>query len=553
MTLGVAQSFDDSLIAFAGINSSQAEQKRNNNQHLRSFKVDYPRAKLSTTASGAGETTVSKPEKSPQTTPLSRASLFRSRAKETGEPETYQRILRLSPWKKENLPRIAAIATSLAPQNEIVLFNANTPTPQESDVLGRVTLANQEETEDLDLLDIDSEGNFRFIYANGSSLSMCDLSSSKKAGSLEPRCIYTLPSDGAKKSKIRAVRFLSPTSFVLLINLPARSGCELVVVTLKGPKGSVARRRRIDKSIKIGVGLDVCHLTSTSNSDVQHIIAVSGNNQSIELLTLDYSPKNGYGKLYHYETFRDLHPFAMTKITFSHYIPPRHPVIAGAKPPYIKLASVSVGNTVTVHTLPLSPYPADSKRPRYVLVTPGPSEILQTIFSVIMALVVIALGAFFLQAFTEIRGGIPEVLGAKEWLPPRLRDLIAKPYMFAEGQPQQHRVYSLKWFDSPSTTSQTSEPPVVQTSLPLQSLLSSKDDSQTLVVQDHGEDVRVQAHTGEEGRSNARKWEDLPLDEREAWKTKLVDAGHWAVEEGEAILKGVFFGELAGFVGRAMV
>lgn len=549
MTLGIAQSFDDSLIALAGINSSRAEQKRNNNQHLRSFKLEYPRGKSS--ASHTVKDAGAKLEKVPQTTPLSRASLFRSRAKDTGEPETYQRILRLSPWKKENFPRIAAIATGLAPQNEIVVFNANTPTPQESDVLGRVTLANQEEAEDLDLWDIDDEGSFRLIYSIGPSLYMCDLAFSRKAESLEPRCIFTLPAVAGKKSIIRAVRFLSSTAFALLVNLPGRSGCELVVVSLKASKASVIRKRRIDKSMKIGVGLDVCHLTSPSSNDVQHVIAVSGNNQAIEVSTLDYLSKQGYGKLYHHQTFRDVHPFSMTKIAFSNYIPPRHPVAAGVKPQYIKLASVSVGNTAVVHTFSLSPYPADSKRPRYVLVTPGPSEILQTIFSVIMALIVIALGAFFLQAFTEIRGATPEVLGAKDWLPPRLRDLIVKPYLLTEEH-QQHRIYSLKWF-SPSTTSQTRNPPVVQTSLPLVSLLSSKDDTQTLVVQDHGEDVRVQTHAGEDGRSNARKWEDLPLDEREAWKTKLVDAGQWAVEEGEVILKGVFFGELAGFVGRAMV
>ncbi|WEW56485.1 hypothetical protein PRK78_001930 [Emydomyces testavorans] len=554
MSLGVAQSSNDSLIAFAGINSSQDEQKEDNNQHLRSFKVDYPRKQAQTASSGGEDDTVAQSKTHSQTTPLSRISLFRTRAlKGKKDQETYQRILRFSPWKGATAPRTAAIATGLAPQGEIVLFNANTFTPQESDVLGRVTLGNQEEAEDLDLLDIDSEGKFKFTYTNSSSVYLCDLSTSKKAKSLEIQCIYTVPSEGGKKLKIRAVRFLSATSLVLLLNSTDRSGCELAIVSLQGSQGSIIRRRRLNRSMKIGVGLDVCHLPSSSTGERQHVLAVSGSDQSIELFTLDYSPERGFGKLYHYLVLRDIHPFSLTKIAFSNFIPPPHPVTSGAKPQYIKLASVSVGNTAVVHTFPLSSYPADSKRPRYVLVTPGPSEILQNLFSIIMALVVVALGAFFLQAFTEIRGGVPPVLGAKDWLHPRLRELIARPYMFDDERSGKAHIYSLRT-SSASTVTQATETPVIQTSTPpFRDLLSSKDDSQTLIIQDHGEHVHVQTHTGEGELPKGRKWEDLPHEEREAWKAKLVKAGHWAAEEGETILKGVLFGELAGFVGRAML
>ncbi|EEP79314.1 conserved hypothetical protein [Uncinocarpus reesii 1704] len=499
MSLGIAQSSHESLVAFTGINSSQAEQKQNNNEHLRSFKLNVPRVKPTADSSIVDHDTLSKSEKAPQTTPLSRASLFRTRAvKDKKDQEAYQRILRLSPWKGSNSPRIAAIATGLAPQGEIVVFNANTSTPQESDVIGRVTLGNQEEAEDLDILDVDNEGNFRLVYSNGPSLYMCDVSASKKAENLQIECIYTVPPEGGRKPKIRAVRFLSPTSFAFLQNSANRSGCEVAVLTLKGSRGSVTRRRRLHSSMKIGVGLDVCRLPQSS---------------------------------------KDLHPFSMTRIAFSNFIPPSHPVTADVKPQYIKLASVSVGNTVVEHTLPLSPYPTGSKRPRYVLVTPGPSEILQNLFSIIMAVIVVGLGAFCLQAFTEIRGGVPPTLGAKEWLHPRLRDLIARPYMFEDGRPGQQRIYSLRT-STASTVTQATETPVIQTPTPpLRDFLSSKDDSQTLFIQDHGDHVRVHEHKGDGQNQEGRKWEDLPHEEREAWKTKLADYGHWAAEEGEAILR----------------
>ena len=49
-----------------------------------------------------------------------------------------------------------------------------------------------------------------------------------------------------------------------------------------------------------------------------------------------------------------------------------------------------------------------------------------------------------------------------------------------------------------------------------------------------------------------KKWEDLEAHERETWKRRLIDAGEWAVDEGEAVLKGVFFQNIALAVGAAV-
>lgn len=57
-------------------------------------------------------------------------------------------------------------------------------------------------------------------------------------------------------------------------------------------------------------------------------------------------------------------------------------------------------------------------------------------------------------------------------------------------------------------------------------------------------DEVVKRHT------EAKQWEELSHAERKKWKNKLIDAGMWAVEEGETVLKGIFFSEAAGLVGQ---
>ena len=44
----------------------------------------------------------------------------------------------------------------------------------------------------------------------------------------------------------------------------------------------------------------------------------------------------------------------------------------------------------------------------------------------------------------------------------------------------------------------------------------------------------------------------LTPEQRQAWKKKLKDAGHWTEGYSETILKGVLFGEIAGAVGQAV-
>ncbi|KAI5307425.1 hypothetical protein KEM55_008314, partial [Ascosphaera atra] len=152
--------------------------------------------------------------------------------------------------------------------------------------------------------------------------------------------------------------------------------------------------------------------------------------------TVDYrggDGKKSYGSFKRYTLLKDVHTFTITKIVLSPFVSPSSSSIPNKstpKPPTVKIASVSVGNTVVVHHLPLLPYPSKQDTQRYVLTNPTTSSYdAATIFiSGTVALQLVILTAVLLQAFNEIRGSVPPTLGAKDWLHPRIRDAIARPY-----------------------------------------------------------------------------------------------------------------------------
>ncbi|OJJ96737.1 hypothetical protein ASPACDRAFT_1873892 [Aspergillus aculeatus ATCC 16872] len=576
-SLAAALPTEDSVIALAGINSSVEEQKRDNNQHLRSFRIDYPPRKA---LSGADQVVESSEDGSPaaptlgKTTPLSRASLFRT-AKGSKTSDTYQRLLRLSPWKPDaQSPRVAAIATGLAATGEIVFFSA-TATPGQSEVIGRVRLGSDEEAEDIDIIELDDEtGTFRFAYSNGVDVIVGQVAAGTRSNATpDMQCIYTtpVPEKGPRtRPKFRALRFLSPTSLLLLQNSPDRKGCELMILDLRNAlqktteKASIIRRKKLRKTIKIGLGLDVCLLGSGSDDPVnqqqQAIIAVSGSDQSIELLTLELNPlssRGGYGPLRHYTTLPDVHPFSMTKLCFAPFHSPLHPVSAATPPQCVRLASVSMGNTVVVHTLPLSPCPPTSRNPRYVLSMPGESEIWTNFSSGFAALLSILIVCFVLQAFTEIRGAMPPYLGATEWLPPHIRDAVARPYYpppsplppsplppadLSTSSPGS-LVVARAPSNSPICASLTPSPiPILA---PGKSSFISCDPATNLLLVDS---------TPADSVSSYRRWRDVQKADRARWTRGLTEACYGllpasdleseSASDDDSVPTGVFFGDL---------
>ncbi|PYI10062.1 hypothetical protein BO78DRAFT_394585 [Aspergillus sclerotiicarbonarius CBS 121057] len=544
-SLAAAQATDDAIVALAGINSSVAEQKRDNNQHLRSFRIDYPPQKSSSSKGKKKKAASTSPGK---TTPLSRASLFRTLKGTKAASDTYQRTLRLSPWKAgSESPRVAAIATGLAPAGEIVFFSAIS-TPSASDVIGRIRLNSDEEAEDVDITDLPGKGQFRVAYTNGVDVFICQISADTRTNaSPDVQCVYTtpLPEKGARtRPKFRALRFLSPTTLLLLQNAPDRKGCELVLLDLRqatsdqkstpAGKASIVRRKKLRKTIKIGLGLDICNLGPSSDPDNQQqqaVIAISGSDQSIELLTLNFNPTTSrYSALQHYASLRDVHPFSMTKLCFSPFHPPSHPVTPETPPQYIKLASVSMGNTVVVHTLPLSPCPPSSRYPRYVLSMPGESEIWTNFTSGFAALLSILIVCFVLQAFTEIRGVMPPYLGATDWLPPSIRDAVARPYYAP----------SLEILDTPPQIRTLRDLATSQQPL----LIHCNPDTSTLLI-DTADPIVSAESSDSNTQHQHHRWEDLPSETRQRWIHQLTHAGYEpSADDSESVLDGVLFGTM---------
>ncbi|KKK13368.1 hypothetical protein AOCH_001814 [Aspergillus ochraceoroseus] len=535
-----------------------------------------------------------------RTTALSRTSLFRSKAGggANQSTDTYQRILRLSPWKDDESPRVAAIATGLAPSGEIVFFSAYSPTPGESDVIGRIRLNGDEEAEDIDIIaQDDEEGKFAVAYTNGTEVFTCRISSETRSNAApDVTCVYTptttkgttTPTSKGSRPKFRALRFLSPTTLLLLQNAPDRKGCELVLLDLRPATSSssttssaqVVHRHKLRKSIKIGLGLDVSNLGKNLENQQQSIIAVSGSDQSIEVLTIDFDPRRlqrtgaGYTSFRPYTTLREVHPFSMTKICFSHFLPPPHPVAAETPPQSVKLASVSMGNTVVVHTFALSPIPPSSRTPRYVLVIPGESELWTNAFSAVASLLSIIFVIFLVQAFTEIRGVMPPYLGITKYLPPDIREAIARPYdhhitppLFPlqqeqeaeQQQQQQQQQQAMSASDSASFSAGSQHRPLLRDIIPDSPgslFITCNPSTNEILVESTTTSTTSNEQAGPDSPPKHR-WADLSPSSRSTWKQSLSKAGLLepqsnnnaaaASSEDESILQNILFGESCFF------
>ncbi|KAI1622937.1 hypothetical protein EDD37DRAFT_449197 [Exophiala viscosa] len=567
-SLAVSDSLASCLTAFAGINSSVAAQDAGKNEHLRSFRIPLPAKKRKadgTTVNGA-----EKPTSQPQSSQaLGRTALFKS-ARGT-KNETYQRVLRFSPVKTLGQSRIAAIASGLAPENEIIVFQP-TPTPTQKDEISRIDLGKREAA-DLDLnVNVGEKEGHVLAYCTDDEVFIQQIPASFRPAS--PMSLYrttesTTSLPPSKRPKFRAVRFLSPRYLLLLQNRPGRTGADLLILRITNDlsQSRISLRKRLHSSTKAAVGLDVCQLTRSSLNEYQVIVAVagqSGDASSIELLTIDYSDA-GVGTFRPYTLLRNVHSGPLTRIVFSNFIGPTLPVTKELPAQSIRLASVGVDMNVLVHYLPLRPYPSSSKNPRYVLTPPGRSEAMQTTFSVFVALVVVSIVAFLMQAFCEIRGVVPPMLGAPNWLTPSMRNLVARPWMFGEN------ISSVAYSDIPVAAHSAAEKVkeaiveipsgIANAASDLKQYLlhdliqrnSQLETPKAIIVREAnlGElSAEVAADADLIQRETIKKWEELSETDQKSWKQKLIDAGHWAEAQGENVLKGIFFSQLTGAVGN---
>ncbi|KAL8848695.1 MAG: hypothetical protein Q9221_006305 [Calogaya cf. arnoldii] len=648
-SLAIASSTASSVTAFAGINSSQEDQNAGKNDHLRSFRLEYPPQKR---ADAEESKDLGAQAYKGQTAALGRASLFPPST--DAKKETYQRVTRLSRPCKINGGQLGAIATGLAPEGEIVLFDAKTNGPMGPWVEARLPLGQGMEAADVDIIGLDDNegsppGTFAVAYCTDYEVHAFGMTL-KQNSTPEPRFSYGEPHPdvfaGKARPKFRSLRFITPRLLLLLQTRPNRQGADLLLLELSSTfQGKIIGRKSLHGGINAATALSVTHLTSSPPSQSNQLVAaVAGQDTSVEVLTLEYAhdPPFRSLKFRPHMVLRSVHPQQITSLSFSTFSPPVT-TESTTPPQYIKLASTSIASTVVVHTFPLSPFSSpsqESARRRYVLTAPGRSDAETMGMSIFFCALAIALGAFFLQAFTEIRGTSPEYLGAKGWLSQRVHDYIAIPYVLQNGTsiapsttaistfsesaslsassiadqvtntlsdlkssasdtataakeilydtPEEARAavssaldaassaaselnaaseaYSATASESVSSLTSSAAPQASAASHHVRDLLSRHlkyrqqqppdSDVHHMVIHDDAESGKLKAGFHRPGAESAgaevKKFEELSKKEKEIWKRKLKEAGVWAVDEGEAVLKGVFFGSVAGAVGAAV-
>jgi hypothetical protein len=523
-------------LVYAGVNSSPSEVEKGKNQHFRVFGIEQA-------AKGKGKGRSTQTNSTTKISELSKSTLFIG-----VEADLYQRVLRLSRGYPKQ-PQLGAIATGLAKKSELVVFDTSSPTqPKPRDVL-----RSEKEIEDIDFMQTGGSGHF-VAYCDEYDVYIKKIS--PKANE-EPECVYITPASREARRptipKFRALRWLAREYLLMLTNIHGNNGVVLQILRVRPDcKGQcrIVQSLRLPSNISKASGLAVSNLTPPASpfeaqGYTQFVIAVVGQDISISLFKIDLKVEGEVyttSSIYPFRTFKSVHPFPITNITFSNFTPPAQPVTASTPPQYLKLASVSVGNTAIVHTLPLFPVPlsiqkGQSKTPRYVVAVPS-SATTSTVVS-ILSFIAITLVAILIQGVLEMRGIVRPTLNAVSYIPVEWQPLLVKPYI-VPGE-----------LTGPAVAS-------ADGLAPLHNLIDRlKSNGEGVVIihdtPDSEGGVKAALHPErDDGSHGGKSWDALSHEDKEAWKKKLKDAGHWAEEFGETVFKSVLFGELAGVVGQVV-
>jgi hypothetical protein len=525
-----------SYTAFAGINSSVKSQSNGTNEHLRVFTIRPDSSKPQGAVKQASQNSLFIPSQAPK-------------------KETYQRIVKLSPCRQDGsdledsaATRLGVTATGLADVGQIVFFD---PTePKSVTPIHRIVLGKGAEAADLDIRTT-LDGDFRVLYCTEAEIFLVSVPAAaitdEKASASkisEPRLLFSRKGTSAGKPTFRGIRFLTANLIMVLQNLPGRTGSELVILQVDDDGAVVRLRKRMHSAMKSATGMDVTVLGDNQGDEKQFVIAVSGQNCSVEVLTLDFTTQKGLQTFRPVAIFKELHPWPITDIKFA---PFRASALSGTQ--VLRLCSVSSGNTVVLHSFKLYPIIYPPKISHWVVNKParrgGNSAviiILLAIISLILAIIVqLALQLFGYSPVDEIispqaRYKMEQYVVNSFWLNPRM--LPAK--MLFPWEPLESI--------SPNPADVMPPPMVADPDTEITS------DDGHVVFREHNGEIVQDVHGDESiAAQHGTKWEDLSIKERELWKAKLKESGKYVGSQAETLLKGVFFGELAGVVGRAIV
>jgi prolactin regulatory element-binding protein len=552
----------EGLIAFSGINSGVADRKEGKNEHFRSFKIDYPvrpkkQSKKAATAS---------------ISPLGQSSLF-SPTYCSPAGDAFQRLLRLSPPKKSSTSskRIGAIASSLAPESEIIIFNATIASPTSTDVIQRIRPIQNAEANDIDIFE-QEDGNFVVAYCTQhevycSSISYDFDTRKPKSPILDSVCIHsaTYPDAFAKpgRAKYRCLRFITPEHLLVLSNVGGRSELNILLIHPGGGSGEIILRKRLPKSVGSAVSMDVCILDPDAATGARQIVvAVAAQAQDIIVYTLDYAgpAKNTVSAFTTWKSLAGVHKAPMKKVALSPFHSPRpqNDATAPSKAPgpqYIRLASISLSNNLCIDDLPLQPIEPSKPNGRYVLSKPSKlSSSLSTASSIFALAFTMLIGLLLFQSLISQSTGTDSL----RLLPQSWQDAVIayRERAVEMSEPISKRVHEVS---DPVMHSHTGRRLLDILHLHHENSQLPDPEKKAIIIRapetEEGAELSTEVHsdTAEllKQDADAKKWEELSPHQQQRWRQRLVDAGQWSTDYGETILKGVFFSEVAGAVGRA--
>jgi hypothetical protein len=510
-SLAVGQRKGRSTLVYAGVNSGPEDLNKGKNEHFRVFSVDQPSKARSAIP--------------PKISPLLQTSLFTSRDK-----DTYQRLLRLS-MPIEGAPQIGAVATGLSAAPQIALFDLSTAGAAGPRLRGKLELAR--DPVDLDITHAGTD-RYQLAYCDDYDLFLMDLAKGSTDG---PQTAYTITADewvgSTVRPAFRCLRYLTPDFILAVANLPKRSGAVVAGFRLlKDGRARLSISAKLPKHVAQITGMAVRNLSPPSTASArqgesQFLVALAAADHSVMLYTVDHQSAAGVDALVNLlplHTLRDVHELQITALAFSHFLPPAK---STSRTLHVKLASVSVKNTVIIHHIPLTKIhekvasavrrSGPPRQPRYVA-RGRPRTGLPPTRLLLAVAVAFAVFAALLQGLLEIRGLATPRLGAHHFTP-------------------------ISWHSG--------QPPAVQPGGPLAALLAhgAQRDNAPLVLHDPNDGGKpVVAEHDVDVHGPATTWEELPPEQRARWRARLQKAGHWADEMGESVFKGILFSEIAGAV-----
>lgn len=240
----------------------------------------------------------------------------------------------------------------------------------------------------------------------------------------------------------------------------------------------------------------------------------------------------------------------MTKAVFSPFhkpvAPPDQPADRKAGPQYLRLASTSLGNTISVETFELQPYEG-----RYVLQTARTRNLYSAATYLVIAMVIAAV-ALMIQSFMDPHGEL-----TRHIVPRSLQNAGSQYKPMGELARDKRHQAALNNADTPTMKTVHRIQDLLHLHMPHHASPDPPAQQKALVIHHDAEGAELSTEVHEstdeviKKHTEAKQWEELSEEERHYWRRKLTEAGMWAVGEGETILKSIFFGNIAGAIGAA--